>query len=325
MKRHFQKIFFICFLLIFGFTGKIYSQESVINNFKNINSEALTIRYTNKIEINNRGGHIQGIQYIELQGEEYVFLSGSSDTYAYYAVTKLGSTNKVISVNNLMKKPFKHSGGFQIFQNFMAVGIEDNSKKDVSKVCIYDVSNPEKPSTKPIAVIDRKGEPLRSTAGCVGICNYKNKALIAVGDWDTKHLDFYTCDFKKIGKVNFNKIGTIDTEKTTRKGWIDKKWESYQNINLFVFNDNELYLIGLGQNAKNEDIADLFRLKEESSGGFSLIKLASKTFHCKNESSFKAGAGVYLKENGKFQIYACSYHITKTTYLNYFENLNQEQ
>jgi hypothetical protein len=325
MNIPFQKSLLISFLLALGIADNSFAQQSAIDNFNNISGISKSIRFESDLEINNKGGHLQGIQYLKAKGKEYALISGSSDLDAYYTVVKLGSINKVISVNNLMKKPFKHSGGFQIFQNFMAVGIEDNSKKDVSKVCIYDVSNPEKPSAKPIAVIDRKGEPLRSTAGCVGICNYKNKALIAVGDWDTKHLDFYTCDFKKIGKVNFNKIGTIDTEKTTRKGWIDKKWESYQNINLFVFNDNELYLIGLGQNAKNEDIADLFRLKEESSGGFSLIKLASKTFHCKNESSFKAGAGVYLNENGKFQIYSCSYHINNVSYLNYFENLNQEQ
>lgn len=321
MKGHFPKIFFICFLLIFGFAGKIYSQKSVINNFKNINSEPQTIRYTNNLEINNRGGHIQGVQYIKLKGEEYAFLSGSSDTYAYYSVIKLGSTNEVISVSNLMKKPFKHSGGFQIFQNFMALGIEDNSKKDISKVCIYDISNPEEPTTEPISVIERKGESLRSTAGCVGITKYKSKALIAVGDWDTKHLDFYSCDYKKLGKVNFEKIGTIELKNASRKDWIDKKWESYQNINLFVFNDNELYLIGLGQNKKGESIADLFQLKESISENFELTKMASKTFNCKKESNFKAAAGVVLDEKGKFQIYSSGYNIQDVSYLNFFDNM----
>ena len=69
-----------------------------------------------------------------------------------------------------MHKPFKHAGGIQIFKDLMVVGIEDNDAKDKSKVCIYDIDDPEDTSGKTTGnVCERKGEPLRSTAGCCGI------------------------------------------------------------------------------------------------------------------------------------------------------------
>lgn len=320
MVKGFNKILFPLFCLTLCIYIKSNAQDSVIDNFKNINSQPQLINFENKLKVDNSGGHIQGVQYLKLHGDEYVFLSGSSDLDAYYAVVELGTKSEVIAVNKLMKKPFKHAGGFQIFKNLMAVGIEDNSKKDISKVCIYDISKPENPTSKPISVIEREGEALRSTAGCVGITKYKNKVLIAVGDWDTKHLDFYTCDYKKIGETNFEKVGAIDTENASREGWIDKNWESYQNINLFVFNDEELFLIGLGHNKKAENIADLFQLEETNSGNFELTKLATKTFYCKKESNFKAGAGVVLNANGMFEVYSSTYNIERTSYLNYFKN-----
>jgi len=320
----FRKTILVSFLFLLGIAGNIFAQQSVLDNFNSISSNSKSIQFENNLEINNKGGHLQGIQYFKTKGNEYAFISGSSDLHAYYTVVKLGSTNKIISVNELMKKPFKHSGGIQIFENFMVVGIEDNSKKDVSKVCIYDISNPENPSVKPISVIERKGKPMRSTAGCVGLTKYKNKALVVVGDWDTKHLDFYQTDFNQLGKSEFKKVATIKTQKTSRKGWIDKNWESYQNINLFIFNENQLFLIGLGQNKKGENIADLFQIKEENSSEFQLVKLATKIFQCSNESNFKAGAGVYLNENKKFEIYSCSYHINDISYLNHFNNTEKQ-
>ena len=317
--------FIISAISIFLFTncfGQSNSNNTILSNFGNIRTSPQTIRFKNSKKIRNKGGHLQGVQIVNTDTCNYAFLTGSSDTYSYYSIVKLGAKNEVISVNKLMDKPFKHSGGFQIFQNIMAIGIEDNSKKDKSKVCIYDISEPENPPIVPISIIERVGEPMRSTAGCVAITKYKNKALVIVGDWNTEHLDFYSCEFDQLGKMDLEKVYSIDTKIISKKEWIDKNWESYQNINLFTFNNNELYLIGLGQNNKDENIADLFRLKEDNFGNFRLIKLATKTFNCTKKSSFKAGAGVMLNEEGKFQVYSCSYNIEITSWLNYFGNSN---
>jgi hypothetical protein len=281
--------------LVFSSFGQENSDEFIISKFKSISKNPTIIEFDNRKKVNNVGGHLQGIQVIQRDKNRFAFLSGSSDSYAYLSVVKLDDKSEVISVNQMMDKPFKHAGGFQIFENYLAVGIEDNEKKDKSKVCIYDISNPENISVQPVEVIEREGKPLRSTAGCVGITKYKNKALLAVGDWDTQNIDFYSCPVNEIGESGFELIQSVNIEKLVKDEWTDKAWLAYQNINLINFN-NDLYLIGFGQNSNQENVADLFRLKHEDLRKFELVKLASKTFNCENESSFKAGAGlVYTK------------------------------
>lgn len=307
----------------FSGLGQIFSGKSLLYEFENLNTNPEIISFSNKLEINNSGGHLQGIQSIQNNDGKYFILSGSSDSYSYFTVLKQGEKNVVISVNKLMNKPFKHAGGFQIFQNYIAVGIEDNDSKDKSKVCIYDISNPEKPGGKPFAVIERAGVPKRSTAGCVGITKYKDKILLAVGDWDTKNIDFYSCKSGEFPKADFELFVKLNTETVSKENWIDDKWLFYQNINLFSTIENELYLIGLGQNNKNENVADLYQLKEDGEGKFKLLKHVSKTFNCEKEVSFKAGAGAVIDDNGNLGIIACGYNIEQTSYLNYF-SINKE-
>lgn len=313
-------IVLISLLFFLNCTGQISTDKFITLKFENIDENPSLISFSNNKKVNNFGGHLQGIQLMSVDTPNYAILSGSSDSYAYYMVVKLGEANEVISVNRLMDKPFKHAGGIQVFEKYLAVGIEDNEKKDKSKVCIYNISTPENPSVKPIAVIEREGNPKRSTAGCVGITKYKNKALVVVGDWDTKNIDFYSCNFDEIKNNNFELIYSINTEKMSKTGWIDSNWHSYQNINLINFK-NDLYLVGLGQNNKKEDIADLFSLKEASTNNFYFTKLAKKTFQCNNEISFKAGAGVVIKKSGEIGIISCGYHTDNTTYLNYFDKV----
>lgn len=305
--------------LITSCFGQANNDEFIISKFKSIRQNPTIIKFDNNKKVNNTGGHLQGIQLYQNKKNKYAVLSGSSDSYSYISVVKLGDKSEVISVNKLMEKPFKHAGGIQIFENYLAVGIEDNEKKDKSKVCIYDISDPENPSIKPIAIIEREGRPLKSTAGCIGITKFKNKAFVAVGDWNTKNIDFYSCSFNDIKKDGFKKIQSINTEKMRKENWIDENWHAYQNINLITFHNN-LYFIGLGQNNNQENIADLFSLKEDSSNNFRFKKLATKTFYCEKESSFKAGAGVVISETAEMKIISCAYNIGNSTFLNCFSN-----
>ncbi len=108
MNLPFQKRILISFLFILGIAGNIYAQQAVVDNFNNISSNSKSIRFENELEINNKGGHLQGIQYLKAKDSEYALISGSSNLHAYYTIVKLGSINRVISMNKLMKKPFKH-------------------------------------------------------------------------------------------------------------------------------------------------------------------------------------------------------------------------
>lgn len=316
---HFPVFLLLSVLFVFFFHSDGDQQDKMITAFNAIQTNPEVISFYNSKEVNNSGGHLQGIQRYVNKSGEYVFLSGSSDTYAYYAIAELGEKNKVLSVNKLMDKPFKHAGGFQIFHHYMAVGIEDNSEKDKSKVCIYDISEPEKPATTPIAIIERIGAPQRSTAGCVGITKYKNDLLVAVGDWDTKHIDFYTCPFESVRNQEFEKISAIDTKTIPKKGWIENCWHSYQNINLFT-SGNNLFLIGLGQNTNGENIADLFSVSEVGSKNFRIVKQASKSFNCTDKVNFRAGAGAVLEDDGNIFIISCGHHLESASDLNLFKN-----
>lgn len=311
-------------ILFFLFQGLYTREETLVDKFQKIDQNPVSIGFINTIEVNNNGGHLQGVQLKQNNGNKYAVLTGSSDSYSYFAVVKLGEKSEVISVNRILDKPFKHAGGFQIFQNYMAVGVEDNDKKDKSKIYIYDISNPEKPAVTPFFEIERKGELLRSTAGCVGITSYKNEILLVVGDWDTKHLDFYRCNFENRDKSLAQLIYTIDTEKMSKSGWSDENWYSYQNINLLTDN-NELYFVGLGKNNQDKDVADLFSLKEDKNGNFGLTKLVSKIINSTNQCNFKAAAGVYISESGNPEIVSVGYNLkneNKKNYLNVTERIS---
>ena len=299
-----------------------YSQNgSIPELFLKIDAEPQIIRCENSREVNNQGGHLQGVQLLVKNDLEYAILSGSSGTYAYYSVAKLDNYNEVLSVNILMQKPFKHAGGIQIYQDLMVVGIEDNDAKDKSKVCIYEIENPVTPPVITLALVERKGEPFRSSAGCCGITRIGNRYLIVVGDWDTKHLDFYLCDEHclKQNLEAFEKVYTIDTEKIDRSAWLDKEWHAYQNINLLKDTDGKLYLFGFGRNVQNENIADLFLVEHKDLREFSLKKFMSKTFSCKDGADFRSGAGIFLHPDGILKVICCGSHINDSLILNVFE------
>jgi len=315
--------YFKFILLISSFSPLLaYSQNgSLPEIFMEIDGDPQIIRCQNKLEVNNQGGHLQGVQLLIKDQVEYAILSGSSGTYAYYAVAKLDNQNHVLSVNELMQKPFKHAGGIQIFQDLMVVGIEDNDAKDKSKVCIYKIENPDKPPVQPLVMMERYGEPFRSTAGCIAVTKIGDRYLIIVGDWDTKHLDFYLCEVPSLKQKleAFEKVYTIDTEKIDRSAWLDEEWDSYQNINLLNDTEGKLYLFGFGRNVQNENIADLFLVEHKDLREFNLRKLVSRKFNCKEGADFRSGAGIFLQPDGKLKVISCGSHINNSLVLNLFD------
>jgi hypothetical protein len=302
-------------------SGGIAQGQSIPESFKKIAAQPKIIRCRNELDVNNQGGHLQGVQLLEKEGEEYAVVTGSSSTYAYYSVVKGMTKSEVLSISQLMLKPYKHAGGFQIFQSLMAVGIEDNSEKDKSKVCIYEIDYPEKPPVKLLTAIERKGEPFRFTAGCTGITKIGSQILVVVGDWDTKHLDFYLCDEHRLRQDPnaFEKVFAIDTGQVDASDWSDKDWHAYQNINLVADSDGKLYLIGFERVDQRLDIADLFLIEHDSLREFRLRKIASKTFDCREGASFRAGAGLSVQTDGSLKVVACGSHIGNELVLNIFD------
>jgi len=322
-----KKLYLLCFFGMFLLSVKIQAQSeaqsdfTIINLMNTIDTDPVSISFKNTLDINNQGGHLQGIQLVNYQDDDYYFLSGSSDASSYYSVVKIGVENSVISVNKVLDKPFKHAGGFQISNNIMAIGIEDNTKKDRSKIYIYKIDDPNNLPQKPLKIIDRKGDIKRATAGCVGVIEMDNNILVVVGDWDTKHLDFYK--FKKENLYNNSgaiKLDfTIDTKKMDRSEWINKNWLPYQNINFIKDTSNKLYLAGMTTNNQGDNVLDLFIVETKNYSQFKLKKIYTRTFDKNSKTSFRWGAGIYLSNNNNLKIFSSGAHLGKESVINVYK------
>lgn len=295
------------------------SSSKVISSFHNLGSTPQAISFQNDLPVNNDGGHIQGIQPYSYKGDEYVIVTGSSSTESYYAVLQNGEEKKVISVNTILEKPFKHAGGFQIHQNLMAIGIEDNEARNVSKVYIYQIDDPYHLPEKPKKIIERAGEYERATAGAIGITIYQDQLLVMAGDWSSRHLDIYTCPLNtwENDQTQFEQVASVTAadipkDNWVNPDWVDPEWLAYQNINLINWQDT-LFMVGLGANQKGEDVADLFQIEETDLQDFHFKKIASQKFEHTEETSFRWAAGIsWNTENGIESIISSTAHIEET-------------
>lgn len=275
-----------------------------------------TVLFANKISFNNEGGHLQGVQPYYYKGEEYIFLSGSSSTYGYLALAHKGEVKKL---HQLMFKPFKHAGGFQIYNDWLAVGIEDNDARNVSVVQIYKLGDPLSDWKDPVATIERSGVRERATAGAVAIHQFEDTLWVVVGDWSNRHMDFYKADLHASdGKVRFHKTGEVDMANHPRQGWKDAVTRSFQNINLFRLGD-QLYLAGLGGNENsNGNVVDVFTVDDLSAASPVLTKVYVRKFKGLPDTSFRWGAGVSIDGEGSLSLYTCGANIKSTLAVSVF-------
>lgn len=293
----------------------------LIEGLENISISPVSVSFQNRLTIANTGGHLQGIQALNHQGMIYYIVSGSSDSQSYYSIIKTGSENFVIKHNTILEKPFKHAGGFQIYENLMAIGVEDNDKKDKSKVFIFKIDNPERPPLEPLAIIERIGTEKRATAGCVAISEIGGKILVIVGDWDAINLDFYLIDREKLGldpdalELEYS----LDTRKMDKSAWINDEWMSYQNINLIHGEEGQLYLAGLTTHALGHEVLDLYRVSTNDLKSFSLTKIYAKKFESNPTTRFRWGAGIHVSSSGKIQILSTPENIGDQSIIHIYE------
>jgi hypothetical protein len=235
------------------------------------------------------GGHLQGIQLHD--GRLYV--SGSSTNTAYLAVfARSGNDFKFIGIKKLGSDPLNHAGGFQLAENWLAIGIEDPQGKRHSVIQLIDVSSAETLNNPPVFSLDRKGEYKLSTAGAVGILKRQDHFLLAVGTWDcttidfyrSNHLDPYAADFA------FERWTTWDSRSAIRKDWSDRDLVSYQNIQL-TEDSAGVFLAGFGRAGNGADKADVFRLRPDTDQYLLMQKVGSYTVQCAGDVTFRNGSG----------------------------------
>lgn len=322
MEKLFAPLIILLHILIFNASAQTGNNEvKLMKGIENISQSPIIIEYKNSFNIINEGGHLQGIQTFTGGKSEYFIFSGSSSEYSYYSIVKIGTENMVISVNKILEKPFKHAGGFQIYNHLMAIGVEDNDERNKSKVFIFDLKKPENPAREPLAIIDRMGTKNRATAGCVGIITIHDKVLVVVGDWDTAHLDFYRIDEEKLYDegATLELEYSMDTKKIDKSGWVDQEWLSYQNINFIIDPSGTLYLAGMTSNLAEENVVDVYEVISPDLTIFELKKVYSRKIPGQNLTKFRWGAGISQNEDGSVIIYSCGEHIENESVLHIYK------
>jgi hypothetical protein len=240
-----------------------------------------------------KGGHLQGVQLRE--GKLYV--SGSSDRVAYLTIFAMQEAElKFIGTKKLGEKPMNHAGGFQLADNWLAIGIEDPISRRESQVQLIDVSTSKSFSAPPAFVLHRKGQQGRSTAGAVALLRRKDHLLLAVGSWNSTVIDFYISNGLDPYAADFNfKLWTSwDSREALRKTWTDRDYGSYQSIQL-TSDSGVVYLSGFCLDGKINRV-DVFQLNTKADPYTLVQKIGSTEFPCQEGLSFRYGAGYDFEE-----------------------------
>lgn len=291
VQRKLKSLFNLLFLTALGLTVKTGIAQQVENvplAFASLNSEPISIFVRNKLEVPNTGGHLQGVQWVEQEGNEKLLISGSSLTQAYILRVDLNAqnTDKLIT---LMNKPFRHAGGFQVSEPYLAVGIEDNHTKTISKVCLYNYRNTNLVNAQPKMLIERTGEPKRQTAGSTGLLSFGGSFLMVVSNWDSRNWDFYSVDPAR------------NESKLLYQFTAPHEWPSYQSINL-IQDKEMIYAVGLYQKG-GLGFGDLIEVSKVANFEPIMKHIITKTFECTNAVDFGAAAGIQVDKKGKLHVW----------------------
>ena len=234
------------------------------------------------------GGHLQGVQLFN----GTLAVSGSSKDLGYLGIFQfIGGKFQFIGVRKLASKPFNHAGGFQVADNWLAVGIEDPVGKCSSVIQLIDVSSFEKLSGPPVYSLQRKGQFKRSTAGAVALLRRNGHYLLAVGSWDSAVIDFYTSNHTNPNAEDFNfELWTSwDSREAKRKDWIDRNYNSYQSLQL-TEDSTGVYIIGFARSG-GKNLADVFELDTDANPYSLMKKVGTYSVQCRSDVTFRNGAG----------------------------------
>ncbi|MFT5920346.1 MAG: hypothetical protein ACI9FU_002164 [Granulosicoccus sp.] len=301
-----KKFATVCALVVALCAFKTFAQP--LPNAK----ETLAIQAASfKISVNPNneiiGGHLQGIQL----HNETLIVSGSSKDFGYLGLfQKLGEGFRFIGLKKLATDPFNHAGGFQIAENWLAVGLEDPVGRRNSIVQLIDVSSFEKLQAAPVYTLRRKGQYQFSTAGAIALLKRKDHFLLAVGTWDCKTIDFYVSNNLNpySNDFEFEKWTTWDSREAVRRKWIDKKYGSYQNLQL-TQDSTGVYITGFCSASNGSNRADVFQMNYDADPYTLIQKVASYTVQCSGDVTFRNGSG-FATYDGKPSIIAVGHDLS---------------
>ncbi len=288
--KHTQPLILIIFLFLH--TGLCAQQviPNVPEAFEAIPNQQPRICHFKSHIKTPEGGHLQGIQGYTHDIRTSFIITGSASSFSYYITAP---ENGEATLHKLANEPLRHAGGCQLANGKVFTGIEDNAQKDKSDVVMF------APGIKPVeTLIKRSGIFKRSTAGAVGALYLNGNYLVAVADWDSRHIDFY-----RSGTKGLDSIASYT---------VSGKWGSYQSINLLADTAGNIFLIGFCLEGKNNR-ADLFSVIN-----YQLTLLSSRYFQCTKGSSFRYAAGMGITTENKLVVITCPRKLKKRNSINIF-------
>ena len=277
--------------------------NNVPQAFIALRTEPQVMVIENDIEVPTEGGHLQGVQAIAKDGKQMLLITGSSQNQAYLLQVNL-STRKADKMITLMQEPYRHAGGLQVSQDYLAVGIEDNHKKTISKVCFYPLQDLLLEKTTASLIIERAGKMERMTAGATGILDTTPGHLAVVGDWNSRNWDFYQCSPAGGHAMQILSYTVPDD------------WPAYQAINL-IADDKAIYASGFYAK-EAQGAADLILVSHPGTIEPIMEMVASKTFNCKDGVDFATAAGLQVDGEGKLHIWGTQRDALKQIVVNKF-------
>ena len=273
------------------------------------------------------GGHLQGIQAV---GDSEIVITASSASFSYFITATLNMQTGKGKINDLQKiwnSPYRHAGGCQVNKDILIAGIEDNQQKDKSRIVMVSFSDTldtryaETGYYHISTIIERGGTVKRSTAGAVGFTKIKSgQYLVAVGDWDSRNIDFYLSKPWSGQLTDFyltkSWSGQLFDSLTTFTAVKNKKWPSYQSINLLCDTNGTIYLVGFALDGLNNR-ADLFEVSVKNEAAY-LRPVTTRNFKCKGGAGFRYGSGICVTPTGQLSIYSCGRNVSAHTPINIF-------
>lgn len=274
---------FLLFCQIPGLAQPLPDGEETLS----VEAQSISIDVPSNVKI--EGGHLQGVQLFN----GTLVVSGSSKEFGYLSIFQLlGGEFRYLGLKKLAAGPYNHAGGFQVAENWLAVGLEDPVGKRASVVQLIDVSSYEKLSGPPAYSLKRKGEFKRSTAGAVALLKRKDHFLLAVGSWDSTVIDFYISNGLDpyADNFKFEPWTSWDSREAKRKEWTDREYNSYQSLQL-TEDSTGVYITGFARKG-GANLADVFELRTSSDPYNLMKKVATYSVQCRGDVTFRNGAGL---------------------------------
>lgn len=258
-----------------------------------------------------KGGHFQGVQVMGGRTNR-IFLTSSSRSQAYLVTCRLepfaGKQGRVERVTTLSQTPLDHAGGFQRLARFIAIGVEDDRCRRDSDIQFWQTRGAKSLRQLDDLTISRSGAKNVSTAGAVGIGTVGKRTLLAVSTWHAETIDFYRANGNPFQDRTrrFRFWRTWRKRDADKSGWIDRNFGNYQQLNLVVDQDDQLFMIAFNRSSGGDDFMDLYGIDLRSSTPPSkmLRKIAKKHMICKGGADLSKAAGIFVRSRRKFLVYA---------------------